>query len=303
MPKKQPKILFGTDPECFAGYVKDDKLYALPPYFFRKVLQVQASDDDRHPVFLTGDSYKAHEDGAAFEFAIRPSFDPKELFGRIQEASKNVNEQILAAFPEFCMPTLQFVPTIGFDVERWKDMPEDFFMSTMFGCDPDEDVFNLTAQCRVLDASKHPYRYAGGHLHISGNKMIAEDPHSAVRCMAMTAGNAAIANSPVADLERDRTLLYGRPGKFRVQNYGIDNPFGKDYAVGIEYRTPSCTWAGNWNVAKEFLKWAEIGIKQLLGTRLAEELEAEIMEPTIEAILSADKKLAKQLLAHIESRL
>jgi hypothetical protein len=303
MAKKKSRILFGTDPECFAGYLKNDKLYTLPPYFFRKILQVHASDDDRHPVFLTGEYFKAHEDGAAFEFAIRPSFDPKELFERIQEAAKAVNQQILSSFPEYCLPSLQFVPTIGFDVERWKEMEEDFFMSTMFGCDPDEDVFNLSAQCMVMDASKHPYRYAGGHLHMSGNENIAKDPHSAIRCMALTAGLAAIANSPVADLERDRTLLYGRPGKFRVQNYGIDNPFGKDYAIGIEYRTPSCTWAGNWKVAKEFLKWAEIGIKELLGTKLAAELDKEIMEPAIEAILSADKKLAKQLLAHIENRL
>lgn len=303
MAKKQTKILFGTDPECFAAYEKDGKLYALPPYYFRKNLSVKASDDERHPVFIEGNFFKAHEDGAAFEFGITPSFDPKELFEKIQAATTTVNESILREFPEHCLPTLQFVPTIGFEIERWKNMPEDFFMSTRFGCDPDEDEFNLSAKCKVVDASTHPYRYGGGHLHVSGSKKIAQDPHMAVRCMAITAGLAAVAFSPVPDLERDRTFLYGRPGKFRFQNYGARNPFGPAYAYGIEYRTPSNTWAGNWEVAKEFLKWAEIGIKNLLETGLGEELTQEIVDPTIEAILGADQKLAHELLSYVESKL
>lgn len=300
---KNTKVLYGTDPECFAVYEKDGKLFALPPYFFRKVLQVHASDDERHPVFMEGSHFKAHEDGAAFEFGIMPSFDPKELFERIQVAAQAVRDEILVQFPEHCLPELKFIPTVGFEIERWKDMPEDFFMSTRFGCDPDEDVYNLTAKCRVVDAKEHPWRYAGGHIHISGSEKISEDPHLAVKCMAVTAGLAAIAFSPVPDLERDRTFLYGRPGKFRFQNYGSKNPFGKEYSVGIEYRTPSATWAGNWNVAKEFLKWAEIGIKNLLETSLGEELSAELENDAIEAILNANQKSANELLSYVESKL
>ncbi len=303
MSMRKIPALFGCDPEAAAVYVKDGKTYALPPYYFRKVLGVKASDDIRHPLFFKEDFCRLIEDGANFEFTIMPSHNPRDLFDRVQECAKLASERILQLFPDECVPTLQFLPTTNWEVERWKDMPEDFFMSTEFGCDPDEDVFDLSAKCQVIDASQHPERYCGGHIHISGSKMIAKDPHMAVKSMVISAGLASLAFSDVPDLERKRLFLYGRPGKFRIQNYGANNPFGKDYAVGIEYRTPSARWAGNWEIAKQVLKWAEIGIKNILETSLSQSLVPELENPAIEAILNADQSSAKQLLSYVESKL
>lgn len=176
-------------------------------------------------------------------------------------------------------------------------------MSTRFGCDPDEDLYNLDVECRTEDASQHPWRYCGGHIHVSGSPVIAQDPHMAIACMVITAGLAATAFSDVPELERQRLYRYGRPGKFRIQNYGITNPFGEDYALGVEYRTPSCRWAGNWEIAQKVLRWAEIGITHLLETPLGKELHDELREPAISAILSTDQKLAGELLSYIESRI
>lgn len=307
MRKIMRKILFGTDPEAEAVYLLQGRPFALPPYWFREELGVSVSDDPKHPIFLTGKDFKVLEDGANFEFSIRPSHDPLELFQRVQEAAKETSEKILSQFPEVCLPELQFLPTINWDVERWSKLPKNklkkFDYSTRFGCDPDEDVYNLEAKPREVDASLHPYRYCGGHIHISGSPQIAENPHLAIKCMVITAGLAAVAFSDVPGLERDRTFLYGRPGKFRIQNYGVTNSFGKDYQIGVEYRTPSCRWAGKWEIAEKVLKWAEIGIKNLLETPLGLEIHDEIFQDSIDAILGANQPVARDLLAYVESKL
>jgi hypothetical protein len=295
------KILFGSDPECFSGYERDGVMYALPPYWFRHNGVEVVEEDERHPVFIQTDEFKAHEDGSAWEFAIRPSFSPHELFGRIQQAASAVSTQILSRFPDDCLPNLQFTPVIGWDVERWKDMPKDFFMSTRFGCDPSQDVFNMMKKAVEIDASLHPERYGGGHIHFSGSPMIAEDPDMAVKCQVITSGVAAILYSPHADLERRRTFLYGIPGNFRVQHYG-KNSFGPNYADGIEYRTLSATWAGNWSVAEKVLSWAEIGI-HILDSGLGNEIVGDIVDPAIEAIMTANQQLAGEVLSYVEGRL
>jgi hypothetical protein len=298
------KILFGSDPECAAMYTgKDGNSYALPPYFFRKNLGVQASDDEKHPVFMEGDGWKAHEDGANFEFSIHPSHDPLELFQRIQEAANSVSQTILQPWGEYCQPTLQFLPSVNWESSRWENMPEDFFMSTTFGCDPDRDVYDFQAEPRMEDARTHPWRYCGGHIHVSGSSKIMVDPLMAVKCMVISAGLAATAFSDVPDLERQRVYRYGRPGKFRVQNYGPDNPFGPEYAIGIEYRTVSARWAGNWEIAQKVLHWAELGITTLFETSLGEEIHGEIYQPSIQAIVTADQELAQELLGFVESKL
>ena len=299
------KILYGTDPEKGAVYLKDNTLYALPPYYFRKTLGIPAdfSHDERHPIFLKGDGWTAHEDGAAFEFSIFPSHDPRELFGRIQEAERQVSKQILQHFPKEVLPELVSLPTIGWEIPRWEGMGEDFDYATRFGCDPDADVWGLESEDYVEDASQHPYRYLGGHIHISGSPLIQQDPHGAVRCMAFTAGLAAVGYSTHPELEKARTYRYGRPGKYRVQNYGPNTPFGPEYAVGIEYRTPSALWSGNFDIAQKVLGWAEIGITKLLGTKLLKEIQKNISEEAIRSILQADQKTSLELLQYVESKI
>lgn len=307
-------ILFGTDPEAAAVYIHEGKQFALPPYFFRKFLDVPFTDpvgDMRHPVFFQEDGIKLIEDGANFEMTILPSTNPRDLFDRIQECARLTSERILRNFPEHCLPDLKFIPTVDWDVERWtalaeklgKEFLEEFSMSTQFGCDPDYDALETEAACDVEDVWTHPERYCGGHFHTSGSPRIAEDPHLAVYCMMMTTGLASTAFSKYPELEHRRLYRYGRPARFRVQNYGKDNPFGPEYAIGLEYRTPSATWAGDWDVAKEVMKWAEIGIKNLLETSLGATLAKELLEPSVKAIMTTDQALAHELLGYIESKL
>jgi len=297
------KLLWGTDPECFPVYSNDDGLQALPPYYFRKNLEVPASDDPKHPVFFDTDEFKLHEDGAAFEMAIFPSHSPKELWERVQECARMTEQNILEKFPDDCIPILKFLPTVGWEVKRWENMPEDFFMSTRFGCDPSEDAWNLSKKSRIIDASKHPFRYGGGHIHISGSETIAEEPILAIRCLSITAGCAAVAFSDVPPLEKSRTFEYGVPGNFRRQRYGKNNPFGSDYSFGVEYRTISNRWCSDWKIAEKVFSWAEIGIKDILEKELHTELLDYLGTPAQTAILECNQNLATQVLDYISERI
>lgn len=291
----QKKILYGTDPEGFAIYYIDGKPYTLPPYFFRKNLGVSASDDVRHPVFFSTKDFTFLEDGAAFEMSIKPSYNPRELFNRIQECAGMAAHTILSKFPEHCLPELQFLPTVGFDVKRWESMGDDFKMSTEFGCDPDLDAFDTESVSRVIDASLHPERYGGGHLHWSGSEFIKNDPILTIQVLALTAGCAAILYTDVPDLEKQRTFLYGRPGKYRIQNYG-ENPYGDDYSYGIEYRTVSCRWASDWRIAEKIFEWGTFGFEEVLPRADVEDVVLTLSNTAKQAILLADKKLAVQVL-------
>ena len=306
------KILFGTDPEMASVYDKDGEIYAIPPYFFREVLGVPADKENpAHPVFLKGDEWKVLEDGANWEMAIRPSHNPRELFDNAQKGREALEKNILSLFPDFCSSSARFLPTLNWEVQRWKDeikngriVEEDFYMSTQFGCDPDYDVFNYQTEGSVLDVADYPYRNCGGHIHLSGVPEIVDDIEMAVKSMVITAGLAAIAFTDVPALERQRTFFYGKPGKFRPQDYGEKNPYGPDYRFGLEYRTPSATWLKSWDIAQQVLKWAEIGISVVFPSKdLSKMLVEEISMPAIDAILSSDVNTATQLLKYVEERI
>lgn len=112
-----------------------------------------------------------------------------------------------------------------------------------FGCAPDFNAYTQTINTPEMDASRHPFRYAGGHIHIGVPdmryrkatdmymKMIkSEERHlEIIKCMDMlvTIPTLLLDNSPAAKRRRSK---YGKAGCFRPTPYGI------------EYRTPSCWW-------------------------------------------------------------
>lgn len=298
-------MLFGTDPEFFSGYLKEDgKLYVLPPVFFRKNLGVSFIENGRHPIFLHGDNgLIIHEDGAAFEMSLSPSTDWRQLWNEVNAGKKLLEERILNKFSDYCEPTVFTVPTIGYEVERWIDEDDDFKYCVQFGCDPDRDAFDTERECKVLDASTHDKRYGGGHIHISGEQVIQENPISAIHSLALTAGLAAVAFSDTPELDRDRTFLYGKPGKFRIQNYRKEFN-GIPYSnMGVEYRTPSNRWTANMNLAEKVFYWAEVGINVLLKKDLLSEVLGTLRTPATNAILECNQSLAAEILNYISERI
>ena len=304
MAKKQ--LVFGTDPEFFASYTKEGKEYVLPPAWFRVYGKVPYYPDVKHPVFLDAmekEGVIIMEDGVAFEETIRPSTDWKELFERVQFGKKLLSDHILSKFPNDCNPEVSTIPTINYETERWTKEEKEFQMCLIFGCDQDFDADDYNAPGKVIDAKKHPYRYGGGHIHVSGSRIIKEEPLLSIQCLKLTAGLAYVAFSDVPELDKLRTYLYGRPAKYREQHYkGYFNklPFTKD---GIEYRTPSNRWTNSIDHATQLFKWVEIGIRNLLEGKLGLELIPVIGNDASDAIINCNQEKARDLLAYVENRL
>ena len=296
------QLVYGVDPEVFAYYKKDGKLFVLPPVFFREMLEVPVEENGTHPIFARGKNWFVHEDGVAFEFSVNPSTDPAELFYTVASAMEEVAEKILKPFKGFCEPKLLAHPTINYDCMKWIESGPEYIMCTIFGCDPDKDVWGTRTE-KIDDVSLHPFRYGGGHVHLSGSAAIIKEPLLAVKCAAITMGNVAIAYSKNAELEKQRTFRYGKPGKYRIQNYkklwnGIPNTH-----VGIEYRTPSNSWTQDKELAMKIFEWGKIGMENLLEQGLYKDVLEMLEKPTIEALLNCNQELAMENLKEIERRL
>jgi hypothetical protein len=300
---KKANLLWGADPEFFAGYDKEGVLYAMPPVVFRRNFGAEVKENGSHPIFMEVEGVKIHEDGAAFEMSLPPSSSWMDLFDRINHARKVFAETFLSRYE--VNPELLALPSIQWEVGRWIGEGGDFKFATRFGCDPDLDAFShmlkTPRRSKDFDASLHPWRYAGGHIHISGVKEIQESPLIAIRSLALTAGLAATAYSDVADLERERVFRYGLPGKFRVQKYNgkfNDIEFSES---GVEYRTPSVRWTSSRDIASKVFGWAEVGIQSLLIGGLYDNLSEELVRAGIESIIKVDQEQALEVLKTVES--
>lgn len=291
------KLKFGSDPEFFAvTRTEDGVAHVIPPVLFRTELGIGVKENENHPIFAEyGDTF-VHEDGAAFEMSTPPSENWMSIWQTLHEAREQFGRDVLSIFPEVCLPHLYSLPTVHYQVERWLNKGPEFYLSTVFGCDADEDVYNTKGAQGVIDASLHNERYGGGHIHVSGLKEIQEKPLKAVRSMVMTAGLAATAFTDTPDLDKKRVTLYGRPGKYRIQNY-------KDGTVGIEYRTPSNRWTENYALAEKIFKWAEIGMNCLLRDGLLDEIAKKVEKDAAKAISKFDQKSAGEILRFIETKI
>ncbi len=114
----------------------------------------------------------------------------------------------------------------------------------IFGCAPDFNAYTRSVNTCEMDASRHPFRYAGGHLHFGTSepletmsennpeKFMVKEEEMHLRLIKMmdlliTIPTLPLDNAPGSKRRRDK---YGKAGCFRPTPYGI------------EYRTPSCWW-------------------------------------------------------------
>lgn len=266
------------------------------------------SPESKHPIFI--DKFDElgiliMEDGVAFEETILPDTNWVNLFERINLGKKILADEILSKFPDECLPDVQTVPTITYDVERWQQFKnaKEFMMSMIFGCDQDYDAFNYTTKQKVVNALKHNKRYGGGHIHVSGSPDIKEEPILAIQCLALTAGLAAVAFSSTPELDRERTYLYGKPGKFRPQRYKSEFNGIPNTDFGVEYRTPSNSWTSSFEHASQIFKWMEIGIRNLLEKKLGLELLPKLAEDLQDTIVNCNQEKAKEMLAFVEAKI
>lgn len=290
-------IRLGADPEFFLGLSVDGKVQVTPVEMF-KMLGMSHTPDPKHPQFYNdGKGSIVHQDGVAVEISIPAVYNFIELLDSIHLMQEKIWE-LFSVYPEY-VDAVYAIPSVNYDYVRWNAMGRRMLASNIFGCDPDYNAFNRGAAADIIDASTFPKRFGGGHKHYSGHPLFEEDPILSIKSFAVTVGLACSAFSPVPELEAERTLLYGKAGKFRPQNY----PNGQ---VGVEYRTPSNTWTApkNRDLALKIFEYEKLAICGLMSNpENAQKLVDEIEVPTQDAILSCNQALCLELLSYVESKI
>ena len=87
-----------------------------------------------------------------------------------------------------------------------------------FGCDPDWSAYTLNPNQNAMDASRHPFRYGGGHIHVG---TLQKNFIPAYALMAdLCAGLLATAMTLDAKATKTRRKRFGQAGCFRQQPHG-----------------------------------------------------------------------------------
>jgi len=198
-------ITFGTDPEVF---FKRDGSVLPAGVVFQDTIETEYG--------------KLYVDGAALEYQPRATVYVADLCG-------NLSGLMSYALTQLTRPDdvdIEIAPELPIDLAWCEKDPQ----LAVFGCDPDQSVWGEECRPATIDASKHPWRYAGCHLHF-GN---TENPlwflengriESICRAFDRTVGLMSMWLSDNQDSRRRG--IYGRPGVYRIQPWGL------------EYRTPS----------------------------------------------------------------
>lgn len=236
------QVFYGADPEVFMTYEKkheDDIFdpglpYAMPPVVAEQEMGLKAvGGDDKHPVYITNKDFNVIGDGVALEVNLNRPCNSWQEMTKLVRFGVEASGELAAKLGLM----LSIKSAVNFDFknlvkQEWYNN-ERMLMGIIFGCNPDRDACATGRKSSTLDASEHPYRYGGGHIHFSGMDEFRKYPLPTVRLLAIMLGNWLLVKNFEAEVHR--LQYYGKPGKYRVQKY-------KDGTTGIEYRSPSNQW-------------------------------------------------------------
>jgi hypothetical protein len=293
-----PTLVFGADPEGFySRYDKDGVLTVIPPAHYQIDFQFPVTGNDpKHPIFGEADGQngkvKLIADGAGFEINTCPSTNMRGLYQDIQ-LGYQMARGVAAQHGDF----ISVVPAIHFDTEEFRDRQHEFLQSLIFGCDPDRNVYvgqgYLPPVPPLEDALDWPWRYGGGHVHISGNANMMDKFLLSLKMLDIFLGNFLTMSSKNPDLELKRTHRYGRPGTYRYQQYKGTWKDIPNTESGIEYRTPSNSWTTDESIALEMESILRIMTGVVLpNDKLMQVLIEDLQEPTINAIMDINQDAA-----------
>lgn len=141
-----------------------------------------------------------------------------------------------------------------------------------FGCEPDYCVWDRSVNKAPL--SKGNLRTCGGHIHISYENPNIIDTEELVKAFDLYLGVPSI----LIDRDKDRRLMYGKAGAFRIKPYGF------------EYRTLSNFWLAN-----NLSEWIAENIKQVFTITDFSGISI-LKDEIISCINNGDEDLAKELI-------
>jgi hypothetical protein len=213
---------------------------------------VGGTKQEPKPIF-GGNGYAVQEDNVMAEFNVPPATDGKAFSKSIQivldylkkEAAKNNCDLLIAPSAHFTKNQLAH--------------PQ----AQSIGCEPDfcvwtrsENEFDVTKK-KILEY----LRTAGGHLHVSfsvngkvNKELTMESKEMVIIFLDLFLG----VPGTIFDRDKERKLLYGKPGAFRPKDYGVEwRVFSNWWVQKPEYRE----WVfSNINIAFDYMN-----IKNFVG--------------------------------------
>lgn len=288
-------ITFGSDPEIFL--VEKGTRNLVPPEYlihFKGLNPIRIdtnSSNIRHPVFVENKDFSIIGDGALFEFILTPSEDIMVMYNRFLLAMESLHE----IANKFNLDVLHS-PIADFNVKKYfEDMKEDVVkLSTIAGCDPDEDAIDDNYESKIRSLTQWVKRGAGGHIHlgVKNYPLLHEDVIPAIKLMAITVGNTYIKNVVDLKSEQERQEVFGKAGRYRIQNYSGD-------ILGIEYRTPSNVWLLSEESVNEIAEACRKAIHYLRNPKIGATVIEEHLDDTVDAIHNVDINLATNILKEV----
>lgn len=217
----------GTDPEFFVADAATGKILASDKFF----------PDKHKPLLVTPESAtnssKLFFDGIQAEINVPKNTCREVISGHIRSSLIKASTVIGDKNKIVVKPSVRVQKSVIAAAD-----PE----ARIFGCMPDFNAYTRGTNTPNIDASTHPYRYAGGHIHVGiSTPYIKEgDPEhtlakteeghlKAIKFFDYMSGPILVLMDKSPESRRRRSL-YGTAGCFRPTPYGI------------EYRTPSCWW-------------------------------------------------------------
>lgn len=293
-----PNLKYGTDPEFFTVIKKDDKFVVISPALLEKfsgLKFLRQDGEEKHPIYIDTEDYHWMMDGVAWELGLkRPQYNPMDLLKIVRTSLGHLEEFISRI--KFCGADLFLYkkPVVDIDPDLYVPYLAEnkITQGFIFGCDKDYDADDENYECKTLDVLKFLHRFGGGHLHTSGSEYFEQFPKPAIKFMTCTVGNFVIKNSPYPEMEKQRGEIYGRPCRFRPQQY----PNGD---IGVEYRTPSNSWVSmSTDKIEELFYWVNRSVEFLENRRI--DILDNYFEMSKEAIINANRELADDILYQIK---
>ena len=178
----------------------------------------------KHDGHLMGDGGRISRDGAVFE--LNPTatrcretayYNTAQLLRRVRAAGRDYDYKVA------------LVPAIKLSQKELKALPEE---ARYFGCEASLNAYTgETTQIDIDDPATHPYRYAGGHMHISfassPTDQASNDKLVKLWDLFLGVPLTYLFDSPETFLRR---RYYGQAGDYRPQKYNDQ--------YGLEYRVP-----------------------------------------------------------------
>lgn len=219
----------GGDPEFFVAD-KKNIILASDKFFPGKdnPLKVPSFASEPKP----GEN-KIFFDGIQGEIAIAHNRCREYIAGNIARCMKVVMKQIGQNNHIVLQPAARVTKTVINSAD-----PE----ARIFGCMPDFNAYTLTTNTEEMDATTHPFRYAGGHIHMGISSPYLKKSNSEFKMARTEEGHIKIIKTLDMFLGILSVLLdNGKGAKQRRTKYGKAGCF-RPTPYGIEYRTLSCWW-------------------------------------------------------------